>query len=407
MIDVLVIGGGISGFYCALECLKRNKTVVLCEKYKNVGGRIDTYNENGYKWESGAGRISEKHTMVLDLMKKYKQPIASISKDVVYKKDGTSCIEPNLFEPNIKVFFEPLKRLPKEVLANSTLKDLCVKVHGEVSTKNFLDRFPYRAETEVLRADLGLESFAHEMGSHEGYFVALNGLHSLIEAMEKEFIKKGGKLLTNYELVNINNNLECTFSTGNRKQTKRPTEILQATKIICAMDSESLKKIPYFKKFNTLKYLRMEPLLRTYAVYDKPWFSSLPRLVSSSEVRYFLPINYEKGIAMVSYTDSRDTLKFHSIQKKYGDESLGKYIQNKLKELFGAIPNYKFFKAHYWKYGATYWLPGNYNPSEESKNSLKPFDSEIYVTSESFSLKQAWMEGSLEQCKKLFDTYNF
>jgi hypothetical protein len=370
MIDVLVIGGGISGFYCALECLKRNKTVVLCEKYKNVGGRIDTYNENGYKWESGAGRISEKHTMVLDLMKKYKQPIASISKDVVYKKDGTSCIEPNLFEPNIKVFFEPLKRLPKEVLANSTLKELCVKVHGETLTKMFLDRFPYRAETEVLRADLGLESFAHEMGSHEGYFVALNGLHSLIEAMEKEFISKGGKLLTNYELVNINNNLECSFLTGNRKEKKRPTEILHATKIICAMDSESLKKIPYFKKFNTLKYLRMEPLLRTYAVYDKSWFSSLPRLVSSSEVRYFLPINYEKGIAMVSYTDSRDTLKFHSIQKKYGEESLGKHIQNKLKELFGAIPNYKFFKAHYWKYGATYWLPGNYNPSEESKNKI-------------------------------------
>jgi hypothetical protein len=407
MIDILIIGGGISGFYCALECLKRNKTVVLCEKYKNLGGRIDTYNENGYKWESGAGRISEKHTMVLDLMKKYKQPIVPISKDIVYKKDSANCVEPNLFEPNIKAFFEPLKKLSKDVLANSTLKELCIAIHGEIKANEFLDRFPYRAETEVLRADLGLLSFDHEMGSHTGYFVAVNGLHSLIEAMEKDFIEKGGKILTNYELVNISNSLQCTFLTGQRKLKKRPSEILEATKIICAIDSESLKKIKYFNKINTLKYLRMEPLLRTYAVYDTPWFSSYPRVVTNSEIRYFLPINYEKGIAMVSYTDSRDTEKFHSIQTKYGEESLGKYIQHKLEDLFGNIPKYKFFKAHYWKHGATYWLPGNYNPTEESKKSLKPFDSEVYLVNESFSLKQAWMEGSLEQCKKLFDTYTF
>jgi hypothetical protein len=110
---------------------------------------------------------------------------------------------------------------------------------------------------------------------------------------------------------------------------------------------------------------------------------------------------------MVSYTDSRDTQNFHSIKKKYGEESLGKHIQNLLKELFAPlhIPEYTFFKSHHWKYGATYWLPGDYDPVEESKASLKPFDCEVYLVGESFSLRQAWMEGSLEQSNKLFDTY--
>ena len=406
MIDVLIIGGGISGFYCGLELLKHNKTVVLCEKYKNVGGRIDTYNENTYQWESGAGRISKAHPNVLKLMKHYKQPIVPISKDLVYKNVNSNCTEPNLFEPNIKAFFTPLKLLPKEVLANSSLKELCIQIHGKEKAIEFLDRFPYRAEVEILRADLALQTFDHEMGSHEGYFVAVNGLHSLIEAMENDFISKGGKVLTNYELIDIKKN-SCTFLTGPRKMKKRPIETLYARNIICAMDSESLKKIPYFKGFKTLQYLRMEPLLRTYAVYDTQWFSQYPRVVTNSEIRYFLPINYEKGIAMVSYTDSRDTEKFYSIQKKYGEESLGNYIQKKLSEIFGPIPKYKFFKAHYWKHGATYWIPGYYDPVEESKKSLKPFDSDVYVVNESFSLKQAWMEGSLEQCKKLFDTYRF
>jgi hypothetical protein len=172
------------------------------------------------------------------------------------------------------------------------------------------------------------------------------------------------------------------------------------------MECEALRKIPFFSTFSTLKHLRMEPLLRTYAVYDKPWFSQLPKIVTPGPLRYFIPISYEKGVAMVSYTDSRDTVGFHRILKKFGEVSLGRHIQNLLKKLFGSIPEYSFFKSHYWKYGATYWLPGDYDPIEESRKSLKPFeDSEVYLVGESFSLKQAWVEGALEQSKKLFDTY--
>jgi hypothetical protein len=108
---------------------------------------------------------------------------------------------------------------------------------------------------------------------------------------------------------------------------------------------------------------------------------------------------------MISYTDSRDTDKFHNIFKKYGEESLGNHIHNLLVKLFGSVPKHNFFKQHYWKNGATYWLPGNYNPVELSKTSLKPFNCHVYVTGESFSLRQAWIEGGLEQCKKLFKYY--
>uniref|UniRef100_A0A6C0D7E9 Amine oxidase domain-containing protein n=1 Tax=viral metagenome TaxID=1070528 RepID=A0A6C0D7E9_9ZZZZ len=410
MYDFIIIGGGISGFYCALELIKHKKNVVLCEKYKNLGGRIDTFHENSYTWESGAGRISKKHTMLLDLMKKYNEPLHAISPELTYKKDGSSCIEPNLFEPNINAFFEPLQKLDSKILNNSTLKELCIQIHGKDKTEEYFDRFPYRAETEVLRADLGLESFKNEMGSHQGYYVAVNGLHSLIEKMEKDFLSKGGEVLTNYECFNIQDKkefIETKFYTGPRSIKVRPTQTLQCSKLICAMTSEALKHISFFNKFTILKHLRMEPLLRTYAVYDNCWFSQFNRIVTKTPIRYFLPINYNEGsaTAMVSYTDSRDTNKFHKIIQKFGEESLGKHIQNLLKELFGPIPEYKFFKSHYWKYGATYWLPGNYDPIEESKKSLKPFESEVYIVGESFSLKQAWIEGALEQCKKLFHTY--
>lgn len=405
MYDIIIIGGGISGFYCALECLKHNKNVLLCEKYKTLGGRISTYYHKNNHWESGAGRISEKHKMVLELCNKYNHPLIKIGKDIIYKN---KCEEPNTFEELISIFFKPLEKIPKEILQIHTLKELLIQIHGKEKTENFLDRFPYRAEVEVLRADLGLETFNNEMGSHEGYFVSKIGLSKLIDSMKEDFITKGGVIFYNYECVNIIDKkeyIDVEFLIGSRKEKSRKTQILSANKIICAMECESLKNIPFFKSWTTLKHLTMEPLLRTYAIYDTPWFSNYPRVVTKNPIRYFLPINYEKNIAMISYTDSRDTDKFHNIFKKYGEESLGNHIHNLLVKLFGSVPKHTFFKQHYWKNGATYWLPGNYNPVELSKASLKPFNCNVYVTGESFSLRQAWIEGGLEQCKKLFKYY--
>ena len=359
MYDIIILGGGISGLYCALELIKHNKKVCICEKYKNLGGRTLTYNQDGYQWEIGAGRISKDHTLLLELMKKYKQPISEISSDIKFMD---KCLEPNIFEDLVKTYFYPLKQLDKKILASNTLRQLCETIYGKEITNNFLIHFPYRAEVDVLRADLGLESFSNEMGSHKGYYVAVNGFSNLIEAMAEDF---KGDIFTSYKCIEINNKkeyIECKFDNG---------EILQAKKVVCALDSDASKKLVEFP--TVTKHLKMEPLLRTYAVYPNCWFSQYPRIVTPNPIRYFLPISYEKNIAMVSYTDSKDTKQFHSILKKYGEDSLGKHIQNKLKELFGSsIPHYTYFKAHYWPHGATYWLPGNYDPVEESKKSLKP-----------------------------------
>jgi len=406
MHDVLIIGGGISGFYCGLETLKHNKNVVICEKYKSLGGRVSTYYHNdSIFWESGAGRISDKHKLLLDLCKKYDHQLVKIGKDIVYKD---TCLEPNIFETLIPSMIEPLRKLPTQVIQNSTIKELLVQVHGKEKAEDYLNRFPYRAEVEVLRADLGIETFQNEMGSHEGYYVSKIGLSKLIDSMKDDFLKHGGQVLYNYECINIVDKkeyIDTEFLTGSRKEKHRSSETIRSSRVVCAMESEALKKIPLFKGWKILEYLRMEPLLRTYAIYDTPWFSQLPRVVTPNTLRYFLPISYDKNIAMVSYTDSRDTEHFHKIAEKYGEQSLGDHIHKLLKNEFGDVPKHNFFKQHYWKYGATYWLPGNYSVKDVSIKSLKPFDCNIFVVGESFSLKQAWIEGALEQCVKLFKEY--
>ena len=70
--DYCIIGGGIAGLYCAQKLIENN-SVLLCEKYSTLGGRVSTYynKKESIQYEEGAGRISNKHTLVLDLVKKY------------------------------------------------------------------------------------------------------------------------------------------------------------------------------------------------------------------------------------------------------------------------------------------------------------------------------------------------
>jgi hypothetical protein len=65
-----------------------------------------------------------------------------------------------------------------------------------------------------------------------------------------------------------------------------------------------------------------------------------------------------------------------------------------------SIPAPIFFRAHPWDTGATYWLPGSYDPEKESLASIKPLPSllpNVWLCGESWCLKQAWVEGALEQ----------
>ena len=106
---------------------------------------------------------------------------------------------------------------------------------------------------------------------------------------------------------------------------------------------------------------------------------------------------------MISYTDGRDTAKWFKI--KDDKEALGA-IMAEIRRIFPDrdIPEPLFFKRHPWYDGCTYWLPGDYDPLVESEKSLWPLSdkmSKLFMCGESFAVRQAWMEGAVEQADKL------
>jgi monoamine oxidase len=137
------------------------------------------------------------------------------------------------------------------------------------------------------------------------------------------------------------------------------------------------------------------------------WFSSLNTVVTSSPLRYVLPIDSKKGVLQCSYTEGSDTELYMKLYNTRDETALQKKILQDLQTLFPevSIPTPTFFKVHFWETGTTYWLPGTYDPEKVSMASLNPLPSvlpSVWLCGESWSLQQAWIEGALEQTELCF-----
>lgn len=413
--NYIIVGGGLAALYCAREILKKKPgaSIIVLEKYKKLGGRAVSYSKDlggkvgKVQWEIGAGRISTSHRLVLDLIHEYGLHTVPIGSGLLFKKDGASEFEENYFEPALEILMKPLLDLPPTVLATNTLKELLDQVHGKKDVQLWMERFPYYAEIVYMRADRALREFTHEFKSHEGYCACVEGLSALIDCLVADIEKRGGVVRNQCELVDFGAN-SVTFRVGSfRDGDSRPLETIEAKKIIFALHANALRELKEFRSWDLLKKVTMEPLCRIYAVFPvrngKSWFEGLPRVVTTTTIRYFIPIRYEKGVAMVSYTDSKYAEAYMKVKD---DAALEKMVMRDLRATFPEkkIPDPIFFKAHPWTEGVTYWVPGNYSPEKESVAALKPFPEkypDIYVCGESFSLRQGWMEGALEHAEVL------
>jgi hypothetical protein len=412
--DCIVVGAGISGLYMTRELQKQNPSwsIALAERYKGLGGRTYTYEPPGFAnihWEMGAGRIHKSHTLVKGLLKDYGLTWIPIGSKVSYKEASYTPVEPNTFETQtVPLYLEPLMKLDPSVLASHTIEELLIKLHGVSKTKKLLGAFPYKAEVSVLRADLGLKSFlGGEMSSNDGYGVILEGFSELVASLREDIELRGCTILNRHMLVDLraseSGSTDLTFKFGYDEGTIQ----LRAEKaVVLALHKDAVAALPAFHGWPTLRLLKTEPLLRTYMVFPvrngRSWFSDLGHLVTPKRPRNIIPIQPKAGVIMISYTEGSDTKPYMGCKT---DKAMQDAILRDIRALFPdrTIPDPLFFKSHPWTTGTTYWLPSagsKYDPETESHASIKPLPSElpnVWLTGESWCLRQAWVEGALEQ----------
>ena len=318
--DIIIIGAGIAGLYAALELVKKfpRKRICLVDKYKFIGGRLFTYKGTiegvSYQWEEGGARISTNHALMMHLMKKYKLTPVPISGKQLYKESGAHPLEPTLFDECRAIYLEPLEGLPASVLATTTIRGLLKQFVKPADMEAFLDRYPYRAEFNTMRADLGLPVFRGEFGPEEKYVVCKEGLSELIARMRADFEKRGGTLLVQHELVEMRENTRAVFKKGAPSEGEsRPDVVLEAPTMVFALPSEALKRLGPFRKWDILRHLTMRPLLRAQTGNSgspicrrlsrrSPCVSSFPRMSGMGPCKYRIRTRRTRNLSFVFWT---------------------------------------------------------------------------------------------------------
>lgn len=415
--DYLIAGGGIAGLYTAHCIIKRSPSAKICilEATNRLGGRLHSIPLEGTIIEAGGARFNTHQHRILALIHELgldskKIDITSDTKYIPVNQKYDSQLE--VIFPEIDDIIQNLEKyirlndIPDSQLIKTNLLELIHKIYSPryPTIKQYLiARNPYYSELHSLNALDGLYLFTHEFSKKMQYFILAGGLEQLITSISHQLKQH------NNVHIHLNQPLK-TISRGDNSIYNillLDGKVLEAKKVILALPQPALMKIKFLTREprvrRLLNSIQPEPLYRIYARYPpdektgKVWFANMPKVVSNLPIKYIIPSNVEKGIIMISYTDSRFA-RYWFNKLTAGDDILQKELALQLKLLFPElnIPEPLWIKHYYWDMGAGYWKPKN-SRKELIPQITKPLeDQDIYICNENYSSHQAWVEGSLE-----------
>ena len=406
--QTVIVGAGIAGLDIADKLIAAGtpgKSIIVIERNGYVGGRVITSKKHHV--EIGAGRIHDAHKMVHGLLKRFKIQTIPTSGTSEFRRLGISKSRPNAFELAWPAIATLLGRLSYNELSSYTIRELLHRILGAKQADALLMEFPYRAEVDMIRADMGLRAFDESegsVGSSEGYSVVRGGLSTLTHALQRHLEKHGVRFQFNTIVTDVITDVDaCEHGCQSIVKIKGGPS-LKTNRVILAIPATALRALPVLHDHSILTLVGMSPLTRIYATYPEvTWFGS-KKLVTDSPLRYIIPVG--PTTLMISYTDGPDTKTYRGLK----GASLQTAIQRDLRLLFPerTIPEPTWIEAYEWSDGTTVWKPGSYDPAQQGKAMLQPKPSampNLFVCGESFSEKQAWIEGALEHAELLWTTH--
>ena len=457
MYDYFIVGGGISGLYTTYHLSKNypDKKICLIEASKYIGGRLHSIKYDGIIVDGGGARFNTKQHRVVSLVNDLNltNKVYPITNTINYKS-----VNPN-YDSHLETIFSSLDsfivylkkiikkhNLTDEELINTTLLDIVdyklnkksnlskksktsknsitsISQHYPTIKQYLIDIYPYYSELGVLNALEAINLFTNEFSDKMKYSCIDGGMEQLAELLYNKLKKhKNVKLYKECPLekivkINNTNNNNTNTNTNNTNNTNTYYELscnndkqtFTTLNLILAIPKNKLIYIDYLKQnkkvLHNLNSIQNEPLYRIYARYplnkgiekekDKVWFHDLKKTSTNLPIKYIIPINYEKGVIMISYTDS----KFANYwTKQVVDKTFEKTLTKQLTQLFPnkTIPKAKWYKHCPWVSGAGYWKKG-YDRKIILQEMIQPLENEpLYICGENYSSHQAWVEGALE-----------
>ena len=412
MYDIVIVGGGISGLYTLykLQQLQPDKKMVLLEKNSYYGGRIytvkDKVNDEEYTFPAGAARFNKNHERVIKLLKEFKlldfrkdKPFSSDIDFIDTKKQFTMKFKNKNGYEYIDKVLKMSKTVGIEDLKKITFQELTYKILPEDEAEFIMYASGYTGQLKNMNAYDAVNLFSKGIRTDLPYWSGKYDI--LVEKMVSHLKNNGGKLLLNSNVEKVEEKKDVYEIYFNLKK-------VLTKKIIFCLPQPALLGINYLKPIHCLlkESITCKPLCRTYAIFKKEdiWFKDInKKIVSNNQLRYIIPMDYEKGLIMISYTDDVYTNYWKKMQDN--QSKLKTEIIKLVKETFKLNINApeKVYVCN-WDCGVGYW---NRNVDSEKMSAfiLNPMPN-IYICGENYSNNQSWVEGALETSNKCIKLIN-
>ena len=402
-----IIGAGITGLYLAYNLLLNripSADIVIFEGSKRIGGRIYTNEHKGFRYSVGAGRLGKKHKYVMKLIKdfKLKDQIINIGKNTNYFIEGRLMNEEQLLK-HYKSTFKSLKELWKYAIEK--------KLNGNKYDPNLYNLHNYFSlilnanEVELLKISLGYQGEMYDMNAYNGiltlrkdfdirnndFFVLRDGIQILCDVLYKYIVDAGVSVNFSSILEDVKDDDKTIRVNGN---------IYNYSKLYLTLKRSDYMKINYFKKYDYLfNTVSDGHLLRIFAQYKDVWFKDMPKILTQNKLQFIIPIDYNSGLIQISYSD-RYNADFWNAFKN--EKDVKKYLTKILNEMFPEknIKEPEWITMHFWESGDHMW-----NVGVNTKNIQDIIDGlfipkDIYILGETYSERQAWVEGAIETVHK-------
>jgi predicted NAD/FAD-dependent oxidoreductase len=404
--NIVIIGAGIAGLQTARLLVEAGfDNILVIEKSNRVGGRIHTirgtYKSTPYSYEAGAGRISSNHIRAIKLIKELGLNLDPITANYTYQDVHTGKVIAGrqVYNELMQRVFAIARNLSHAKLKKMSFKDLCTIAIGTTDWKLAKSMFGYNAEFEIVNAYDGLRMFTQDFSGNSHYFIVREGLDAVTTRIY-DFLRHSGK-------VHFRKN--CTVTKVDYSSDSYDVKIsmsgsitpVYADKVICALPKPALLQLfPTPQEQALLNSVATVSLNRIYDFMDPSWLTGRGITTSNSQIRQFIPIYSDIGLAMISYSDTKDADYWNKVSQPKIK------LQKDLIQLFGdvtLVPNH--IKQYYWDAGVHMWLPG-YDSQHMSKDVMfiKGRDAPVYVVGEAYSMEQGWIEGSLQTVETLMSS---
>ena len=406
MYDYFIVGGGISGLYMYMKLHEQSDNIMLVEESDYFGGRIYQYHDNEISFPTGAARFNKYHNRVVSLMKQFQlldfRKNRGISSDFAFIDDANefnkSYRGKNGFMYIDKVL-SSADAFSKPQLQQWSFAELAKKVLTKKELEFMLKASGYSGQLKHMNANDAVQLFRTGIRNDLTYYAGL--FHLLIEKMVTQLHINNANMQLHTSVIDINYEEEkgCYIVSMNKKRK------VAAKKVICCVPKHSLMQFTCFSPIYSIlqNAVSCKSLCRVYAVFNERdvWFQELKtKIVVNNPLRYIIPMDAEKGLIMISYSDDMYCEFWKSIQhsqKKLKDEIV-KYVNSTFQI---SIRQPKKVYVCYWECGVAYWNKG-VDSEAVSQLVTNPLPN-IYVCGENYSRQQSWVEGALESCERCLD----